>query len=126
MQWPTRVSDAEFVRRVERFHNHRRKFSISMILFSSISVGLGWYWIRSIESGLMPLIPDEKQSIVQVAATIGLFVGCFFSRRWTVCFMDSVGTSVTERTVCFWITIVAWSIWACWTNPRREIPDRQA
>ena len=73
MQWPWNMSDAEFVRRVDRFQSRwRRPVAILMVVFSAAFVGLGIYFFCLIDAGLFPLFPDET---TQTSFRIGVLVG---------------------------------------------------
>jgi hypothetical protein len=87
MQWQIKITDAEFVQRVERFNGRRRsRFSIVMITFSSIFVALGWYFLQLIESGPVMLIPDDWQTPFQLGVVTGFFGGqIFFMSLFYLC-----------------------------------------
>ena len=73
MPWPWNISDAEFVRRVDRFQTRwRRPIGISMLVLSAIIAGIGGYFLRLLQLGIYPLFPDEN---VQTAFEIGTIIG---------------------------------------------------
>lgn len=76
MRWSRNISDAEFVRRVDRFQTRwRRPIGITLLVLSAIIAGFGVYFLRLLQLGVYPLFPDESEQTAFEIGTITGYVG---------------------------------------------------
>ena len=75
MKWPWKISDGEFVRRIEKQMRWRPWVAFLWAAMSAVLTGTGGYFFRSIQTGILPFYSDElAQSSFQLGAIIG-YVG---------------------------------------------------